>query len=869
MAFPVTLNGRTYTLADFSGTNYVEGFPDALEDFVTQAGDLYNSTSTTSNTIGTGSKTFAVDSGKPYQAGTPLRIADAAAPATNFLDVIVTSYSGTSLVVDVFGFAGSGTYTSWTVNIGGAKTADGTLPVAQGGTGATTAADARTNLDTYSKGEADSRFLNVSGEASNVVMNGNVTIGDAGTDTLTVNATATLADATLTTADINGGTIDGVTIGGASAGAVTTTSLVATTADINGGTIDGTVIGGSTPAAISGTTGQFGTSLNVDGTVTADGLTVDGVEVINTGSTTAYSAGMFTGALIFTPQSYDGLAIQASTDGFSSLYMESAGLTGYLGERSARITVSPTPAASYGTDIIFNNRRINAAMSQALKIDGNGDISFYEDTGTTPKFFWDASAESLGIGTSSPAQKLHIENTSAGAYAQITSGTSSVAGVLLGDTLNNSIGRVSYDNADNSLQLWTSGAERLRITSTGNVGIGTSSPTFALDVVNSGLGIIRIKGGTGTNEGGSFFVQYAGSTSALGAFGDRARFFGGTPDQLMSVSSAVPLTFDIGGTERARIDTSGNVGLGVTPSAWNGAYKAVQLPTGSIVSPNNGSLGIGANIYTDGAATNRYVANGFSTYHDQTNGQYRWFNAPSGTAGNPITFSQAMTLDASGNLLVGKTSPDVATVGAELRADGVITGTVNGGAVAFFNRTTSDGAIVSFRKDNTTVGSIGTAGGDIYVGTGDTNLFFDDGNDAIWPATTGGATRDNAIDLGFSSIRFDDVYATNGTIQTSDRNEKQDIEALSDAEQRVAVACKGLLRKFRWKDAVEEKGEDARIHFGIIAQDLQAAFEAEGLDAGRYAMFIHSTWTDEETGEERSRMGVRYPQLLAFIIAAI
>jgi hypothetical protein len=131
------------------------------------------------------------------------------------------------------------------------------------------------------------------------------------------------------------------------------------------------------------------------------------------------------------------------------------------------------------------------------------------------------------------------------------------------------------------------------------------------------------------------------------------------------------------------------------------------------------------------------------------------------------------------------------------------------------------------------------------------------------------SVRDNGIDLGGLNSRFVDIYATNGTIQTSDRNEKQDIEALSEAEQRVAVACKGLLRKFRWKDAVAEKGDDARIHFGIIAQDLQDAFAAEGLDAGRYAMFIHSTWVDEETSEERSRMGVRYPQLLAFIIAAI
>ena len=190
MAYPVTLNGRTYTLADFEGNNYVDGLPDAFEDFITHAGDIYNDTSTTSNSIGTGSKTFTVSSGKPYQAGTPLRIADAAAPATNFLDAVVTSYSGTTLVVEAIGYGGSGTLTSWTVNIGGAKTIDGTLGVSQGGTGATTAAAARTNLETYSKTEADSRFLNVSGEASDVTMTGNVTIGDAAGDTLTVNATA-------------------------------------------------------------------------------------------------------------------------------------------------------------------------------------------------------------------------------------------------------------------------------------------------------------------------------------------------------------------------------------------------------------------------------------------------------------------------------------------------------------------------------------------------------------------------------------------------------------------------------------------------------------------------------------------------------
>jgi hypothetical protein len=196
MAFPVTLNGRTYTLTDFEGTNYVDGLPDAFEDFVTHAGDIYNSTSTTSNSIGTGSKTFTVEANKPYQAGTPLRIADAAAPSTNFLDTVVTSYSGTTLVVNSIGFGGSGTKTSWTVNIGGAKTVDGTLGLSQGGTGATDAAGARTNIDVYSKSESESRYLNISGDTGDVSFTGDLTItgSDAGTRLMVKSTNAGSAD---------------------------------------------------------------------------------------------------------------------------------------------------------------------------------------------------------------------------------------------------------------------------------------------------------------------------------------------------------------------------------------------------------------------------------------------------------------------------------------------------------------------------------------------------------------------------------------------------------------------------------------------------------------------------------------------------
>ena len=186
-----------------------------------------------------------------------------------------------------------------------------------------------------------------------------------------------------------------------------------------------------------------------------------------------------------------------------------------------------------------------------------------------------------------------------------------------------------------------------------------------------------------------------------------------------------------------------------------------------------------------------------------------------------------------------------------------------------------DGVVAVFKKDDSTIGSVRVSssgsGQTFSIGNGDVALGFIDGGGAeyIGPYNvTTGAVRDDAIDLGATSARFDDIFATNGTIQTSDRNDKQDIAELTEAEERVAVACKGLIRKFKWRSSVEEKGDNARYHFGVIAQDVQAAFAAEGLDAGDYGLFISSTWTDDE-GVEQTRLGVRYSELLAFIIGGL
>jgi hypothetical protein len=277
------------------------------------------------------------------------------------------------------------------------------------------------------------------------------------------------------------------------------------------------------------------------------------------------------------------------------------------------------------------------------------------------------------------------------------------------------------------------------------------------------------------------------------------------------------------------------------------------------------------------------------------------------TAGN----NERCRIDSSGNVLVGMTTASTDNNGVGLRADGLIHGK-RADVVANFNRQTTDGTIVEFAKDNTVVGVIGSQGTSLYIQADGDRAGLTFGGADVVPRKNN-ANSDNAVDLGHPSYRYKVVYAGTGSINTSDRNEKQDIDVMSEAETRVAVACKSLMRKFRFIDAVEAKGDDARIHFGIIAQDLQDAFAAEGLDASRYAMFCSNTWweadrvvpaveavdatLDDEGNQiteavvavaehtvidhydtlekapegatERTRLGVRYSELLAFIIGAL
>jgi hypothetical protein len=145
-------------------------------------------------------------------------------------------------------------------------------------------------------------------------------------------------------------------------------------------------------------------------------------------------------------------------------------------------------------------------------------------------------------------------------------------------------------------------------------------------------------------------------------------------------------------------------------------------------------------------------------------------------------------------------------------------------------------------------------------------LVFTSGGDTAITGTFKNSA-DNVSNLGTAALRWATVYAGTGAINTSDKTEKQDIQELTAAEALVAQDIKALMRRFRFKDAVSEKGDMARLHFGVMAQDVAAAFAARGLDANRYALFCSDTW--EENGETRTRLGIRYDEMLCFVIASL
>ena len=224
--------------------------------------------------------------------------------------------------------------------------------------------------------------------------------------------------------------------------------------------------------------------------------------------------------------------------------------------------------------------------------------------------------------------------------------------------------------------------------------------------------------------------------------GNNLEVISGTGENLLVKSSAGVITFgDTSGSEYARFDSSGNVGIGKTsPSAKLDVDGDIRLA-------HNNPIEWGGTAYSIvGNATTGYLQ----------------FNTAS---------TERMRIDSSGNLLVGKSSSSISTEGVDLRADGQNYFVRDGGTSIFVNRLTSDGSLIDFRKDGSTVGSIGSvstdsdATPDLYIGGDNTGIRLGVGSDtsAVVPCLqTTGALRDGVTSLGTADARFKDLYLTGG-----------------------------------------------------------------------------------------------------------
>jgi hypothetical protein len=451
------------------------------------------------------------------------------------------------------------------------------------------------------------------------------------------------------------------------------------------------------------------------------------------------------------------------------------------------------------------------------------------------------------------------------------------------------------DNGGNIVELGTNpttlivDTTTLVVDSTNNrVGVGIASPTELLHVTAATDPKILVKA-TGAGDADADIVLDANDEGESGvlfhnAGTQKARLDWSNQNSQLNLATESgtdgTIDFQPNDTLAMRILADGKVGIGTGAPSYALSVKGL------------GSSTVPASFESSGSSSWLMLKDSGTTLGNVRVGSSA--NALVQYAGG----AERMRIDSSGNVGIGTSSPSSLL-------------TISG----------AESAMIQLQESGTNRGAIGIKSNEIFIADAVGGLRMSgSGTNNVIPCTSAGVGTDDVTDLGASSNQFDDIYYS-GAINGSDRNIKQDIEELSEAELRVATACKGLIRKYRFIKRVEEKGDNARIHVGIIAQDLRDAFTAEGLDAGRYSMFVSNTWwetneevaaveavdavyetqTDEEGNEtqvlisgavegqesyidriiydtaeeapegatEVTKLAVRYTELLAFIIAAL
>jgi hypothetical protein len=270
------------------------------------------------------------------------------------------------------------------------------------------------------------------------------------------------------------------------------------------------------------------------------------------------------------------------------------------------------------------------------------------------------SAGNLGIGVTSPVQRLEVNGSmrtvagSGGTVSVFESDAVRGNHCVLGADASGSFLNATFSTGGSTvLRFQTASTEQMRLTSTG-LGIGTISPNVRLEVFQSANNTVRV-GSAATSTAG---IEFNANGGTYGSTGFLVQQTASQLGQILNFANQ-PITFGTNGSEKMRLDATGNLGLGATPSAWSGLGPALQLNRASVITGGSSAVDtyFTSNGFYDG--TNwKYIGTATSTqYIQNASGDHRWRIASSGTAGDTITFTQAMTLNASGNLGIGTSSP--------------------------------------------------------------------------------------------------------------------------------------------------------------------------------------------------------------------
>ena len=521
----------------------------------------------------------------------------------------------------------------------------------------------------------------------------------------------------------------------------------------------------------------------------------------------------------------------------NSIQIAGAGATNAAGGSNTQVQYNSSGALAGSSNMTFDGTTLTvnglATTGTVTVGDASGDaLTINSSAVSIPNglnfdsntFVIDATNNRVGVGTASPAYPLDVNGNIgikfSGSTAAVLWNDSSAFNIQAGSVA--TAGLKIGTSAATPLVAYTNGAEALRITSAGNVGIGTASPSVKFHV-SGGNGIIdnatsaylRV---AETSTGNSNRAVVLADSTGMNLVADYG-------------TTAIPMVFKTSNTERMRLDVSGNLGLGVTPSAWS-AYKALQVNEASLAATTGSNTALTSNGYYDGTGW-KYIYSNYATRYLMTSGVHSWHTAPSGTAGNAITFTQAMTLDASGNLLVGKTAATYSSanrVVLEVAGSSTAVMEVKGGSNSAFLY--NDGSNLIVANSGTERMRI-TSGGNLLVGTTSSLASFADGRiEALAAASSVAlvldATASSSIGIGIrgndstTALSFFNAQsgATVGTVVINSSSTSYNTSSDYRLKENVAPMTGALAKNALLKPVTYTWKVDGSAGEGFIAHEL-------------------------------------------------